>query len=102
MIIGQGLQGSPERSARASIHPSQEGFVGFPNFGFFLLVVFAVVFYKIGELEYHQPILCCGISIGVWMLTSSVLGWGFWGCIMGQVGIFAAMTAYNMSNKRRP
>ena len=66
-----------------------------------LLMLGSVSFYyKVGESEYTSGLLLGGLSLLVWLVTWLALGWGALGCILGQVGIFAVLTAINIIRDR--
>lgn len=66
-----------------------------------LLMLGSVSFYyKVGESEYTSGLLLGGLSLLVWLATWLVMAWGPLGCILGQVGIFAVLTAVNIIRDR--
>ena len=63
---------------------------------FVMLLAFAVVYYKAADIEDAPRMLWAGLSIGVYVLTWQFLGFGWLGCILGQVGLFVALTLFRM------
>ncbi len=67
-----------------------------------LLVVIccAVFYYRVGEYEYSSGWLLALVSVMLWVLGIFVLKFGWLGNLLLQVGIFIALTFWNM--KRKP
>lgn len=63
------------------------------SFNFFLLLVCAAAYYKLADLDPDaSSILWVGLSVGVFLLTWLVLGWGVIGNLIGQLSIFGGIT----------
>ena len=67
-----------------------------PGLGLLVMLACAAFYYKVGEAEYSSGFLPAAISILLWLGSAHFLHWGILGCILGQVGLFAALTAWNM------
>ena len=61
------------------------------SFEFVLLLACAVFYYKAAEIEDAPRLLWSGLSVGVYLLTWRVLGWGLLGCLLGQVGLLVGI-----------
>jgi len=61
--------------------------------------VCAVVYYRLGEIEYGRGFLLGAISVLVSCVTSLLLGWSGLASILAQMGIFVVMTIVNMLRK---
>jgi hypothetical protein len=72
------------------------------SYGFSLVIMAACVvfFYRAGEMEYSSGFLPAILSLALWLGGAYLLHWGLFGCILLQVGLFGALTAYNMVRKR--
>jgi hypothetical protein len=74
-------------------------------FGVGMLVAFAIFYYRLGEItqpdEGWDPTHLCAVSVLVSILTRFALGWGFLGCLFGQVSIFVGMTVRNELKARK-
>ena len=71
----------------------------FYSFTFILAVVCAVFFYRSAEFEGSSGTLWSGLSILVSVLVIWVLHWGFLGVLLGQVGLFSAITLFRVMRK---
>ena len=71
-----------------------------PYFDILMMIVCAVIYYRIGEMEYKRGFPLGAVSIVVWIVTSYVLGWYLLYKIGAQVGIFIALTLYNVFIKK--
>lgn len=60
----------------------------------FLLVVGAVLFYRIGELEYGSGFTTAGLSVGLGLLSWLLLDWGRFGYLGSQLFLFICLTWY--------
>lgn len=63
-----------------------------------LAVAFAVFYYRIGDQEYRSGILLGGLSIALWLVASFLLGFGWLGCLLVQVGLYVALTIWNLAS----
>ena len=71
--------------------------------GYFVLVIIiacAVFYYRVGEMEYNGGLPFAVLSVGLWLGSAYLLHLGWVGCLLAQVGLFAALTLWNMSRKR--
>lgn len=60
---------------------------------FFLLICFAVGFYKAADIENAPGILWAGMSALIFFVTWRLLGWGLFGDLIGQAGLLGGITA---------
>jgi len=67
-----------------------------PGFELVIMLACFVFYYRLGESEYTSGILLGGLSIGLWLAGSHLLAFGWLGCILLQVGLFAALTLWNL------
>jgi len=67
-----------------------------PGFGLVIMLACFVFYYRLGEQEYTSGILLGGLSIGLWLAGSYLLAFGWLGCILLQVGLFAALALWNL------
>lgn len=65
------------------------------HFNLFLLIVGAVLYYRIGVYEYGSGVSLAGISLVFGFLALYVLDWGRFGYLGGQGVLFALLTWYN-------
>jgi len=65
-----------------------------------LLVLFAILYYKIAEAEDSPGVVWAGVSVGVYLVTWRLLGWGYPGNIFGQVALFGGITLWRVWNDR--
>ena len=71
-------------------------FGAFYSFQLVFLLICAIVYYKLADVENESGILWAGLSIGVFLLTWLVLHWAFPGNLMGQLALFAAITLHRV------
>ena len=69
------------------------------SFQFVLLLLCAVFYYKAAELEDAPRLLWAGLSVLVYLVTWMLLSWGLIGCLVGQVGLFGAITLVSVIRK---
>ncbi len=62
------------------------------SFNFVLLVVFAIFYYRAAGSEGNSGILWAGLSVAISALIWLVLRWGVLFMLLGQVGLFFAIT----------
>ena len=60
------------------------------------MAVFAIAFYRAGQMERSWGVLWAGLSIAISALALFVLGWGWPGFFGGQVALFIGITFYRM------
>jgi len=63
------------------------------------MCVFAVVFYRAGQMERSWGILWAALSIALSALPLLVLGWGWIGFFAGQAALFIGITFWRMRTK---
>lgn len=65
----------------------------FYSLNFVLLLVCAAAYYKLADLDPDaSSILWAGLSVGVFLLTWRVLGWGVIGNLIAQIAILGGIT----------
>jgi hypothetical protein len=67
-----------------------------------LLAACAVFFYRAADMEHGPALVWGGLSVLIYLLAWRVLGWGVLGCLLGQVALFAGITAIRMLRAARP
>jgi hypothetical protein len=75
----------------------RHAFVTIPIVDLLLLLGCAMAWYRAAEVEGVSPWIWAGASVFVYALTWIVLQWGIFGCLLGQVLMLAAITAYRVS-----
>ncbi len=65
-----------------------------------LVICCAVFYYRLGEFEYGSGWLLALVSVTLWVLGIFVLKFGWSGNLLLQVGLFIALTWWNMRRKR--
>ena len=65
-------------------------------FGVALAVVSIAFFCLAVQSDGASGVVWVGASLGLWWLSLFVLGWGFFGGFLLQIGLFFAMTLRNM------
>jgi hypothetical protein len=68
---------------------------------FVFLLVCAILYYKIADLEDESSVLWMGLSIATFMLTWRLLGWGYLGNFFGQALLFGGITLLRVWRDRR-
>ena len=66
-----------------------------------LIVCCAVIYYRIGESEYGRGALLALASVALWVLGSYVLRFGWLGNLLVQVGLYFALTFWNIQRAKR-
>ncbi len=66
-----------------------------------LVICCAVIYYRIGEFEYGKGALLALVSVALWLIGSFALGFGWLGNLLVQVGLFFALTFWNMQRAKR-
>jgi hypothetical protein len=72
----------------------------FYSFQFVMLLACAAFYYTAAEMEDSSGILWSALSVGVFILTWIVLSWGWLGCLLGQVALFAGITVVRVLRKQ--
>lgn len=65
-----------------------------------LIVCCAVFYYRVGESEYGSGGLLALASVALWVVGSFALGFGWLGNLLVQVGLFFALTVWNMMRRQ--
>ncbi len=66
------------------------------TFGLVIMLACATFFYHAGEEAYSSGTPLAVASIVLWLVAAYFLAFGWLGCILVQVGLFAALTARNV------
>ena len=66
--------------------------------GLFIMISCIVFFYKVGDTEYTSGFVMAVISFVMWV--AGALVFGFFGAVLGQIGLFAVLTAINIAKNR--
>ena len=66
-----------------------------------LIVCCAVFYYRLGEFEYGSGGLLALASVALWVIGTFALGFGLLGNLLVQVGLFFALTVWNMMRRER-
>jgi len=61
-----------------------------------LIVCCASFYYRVGEAEYGSGLLLALVSAVLWLIGSFALGFGLLANLLVQVGLFFALTTWNM------
>ena len=75
-------------------------FAYFYSLQFVMLLACAVFYYKAAEMEGCSGLLWSALSVFVFILTWIVLSWGWLGCLLGQVGLFAGITVVRVLRRQ--
>ena len=67
-----------------------------PTLGLLFMAACAIFYYRVGEQEYSSGIAIAAVSVALWLGGEFLLGFGLLGSILVQVGLFAALTAWNL------
>jgi hypothetical protein len=67
-----------------------------------LILCCAIFYYRVGEFEYGGGGLLALVSVALWLLGSFALGFGALGNLLVQVGLFLALTVWNVRRAKRP
>jgi hypothetical protein len=67
-----------------------------PGYGLVFMLACAAFFYHAGEEEHSSGIWLAAVSIGLWFAAGYLLAFGWLGCILVQVGLFAVLTVRNV------
>jgi hypothetical membrane protein len=66
-----------------------------------LIICCAVFYYRVGESDYRGGALLALASVVLWLIGSFALGFGWLGNLLVQVGLFFALTIWNMQRAKR-
>ena len=72
-----------------------------PYTPFLLIICCAIFYYRVGESEYDGGGLLALVSVALWVVGSYAFGLGIIGSLMLQVGLFFALTFWNMWRAKR-
>lgn len=70
-----------------------------PYFSILLVSVSAAFFYAGAVIEQKHPLIWCAPSLLISALMMFVLHWGFVEILLGQAGLFAAITLFRVTRK---
>ncbi len=65
-----------------------------------LIVCCAVFYYRVGESEYGSGGLLALASVALWVVGSLALGFGALSNLLVQVGLYFALTVWNMMRRQ--
>ena len=71
----------------------------FYSFNLVLMVVFAIFFYRAGELEDSPGLLWAALSALISFLVWQWLRWGLLAMILGQIGLFVGIGVFRAIRK---
>jgi len=66
------------------------------------MVACGVLYYSVGQHEYGSGFVTAGLSVGLWILSAYLLRWSLGASLVVQVGLFFALTMWNLRRQRRP
>jgi hypothetical protein len=66
-----------------------------------LILCCASFYYRVGEAEYGSGLLLALVSAVLWLLGSFALGFGLIANLLVQVGLFFALSIWNMVRVRK-
>ena len=72
-----------------------------PYTSILLIVCCAVFYYRVGEQGYGSGALLALVSVVLWVIGTFVFRLGFLGNLLIQVGLFFALTFWNMARRER-
>jgi hypothetical protein len=64
-----------------------------------MIVVCAIFFHRAAEFENESSLVWTGLSVVISVVTFFFLHWGWLGCLLGQIGLFAGITVLRMLRK---
>jgi len=70
-----------------------------PYFSILVVACFGAFFYRAAEFENESGLLWCGLSLLISIAAMFFLHWGLLGVVLGQVGLFAAITIFRIARK---
>ncbi len=65
------------------------------DFGLVMMLGCALLYYRVGKLEYDRGFLLGAFSILLWLVTAYLLHWSWIPSLCAQAGIFGVLTAIN-------
>jgi hypothetical protein len=72
---------------------------GIPYFAIMMIVACAIFFHRAAEFEDESSLLWTGLSVLVSIVSFFAFHWGWLGCLLGQVGLFAGITIFRILRK---
>lgn len=66
------------------------------------IICCAVFYYRLGESEYSAGFLLGTVSVILWLLGAGLFHFGNGACLALQVGLYVALTCYNMMSDKPP
>ena len=66
-----------------------------------LIACCAVFYYRVGEFEYGSGVPLALVSVALWMIGAFAVRFGLLGNLLLQVGLFFALTVWNMVRRER-
>jgi len=71
----------------------------FYSFTFVLIIACAILFYRAGEFDGSSGILWTVLSIAISVVVWRFFGWGMFGVLIAQIGLFVGITLFRMLRK---
>jgi hypothetical protein len=71
----------------------------FYSWNFFVLVGFAIFYYRAGEFDGGPGLLWAILSVGISLLIWQVLHWGLLVMLLGQIALFIGIGVYRVIRK---
>ena len=65
------------------------------DFGLVMMCACAVLYYRIGVMEYGKGFLLGTVSVLIWVITAYVLHWKWIPSLCAQAGLFCFLTIIN-------
>jgi hypothetical protein len=70
------------------------------TFEIVVLLGCAILFYKAADMEDQSTVIWSGLSVGLYLLTLCLLGWGLLGNLLAQAGLMIAIVGVRMVRDR--
>ena len=70
-----------------------------PYLPILIIVACAIFFHRAAEFENESSLVWTGLSVVISLMTLFFLHWGWLGCLLGQIGLFAGITVLRMLRK---
>jgi hypothetical protein len=70
-----------------------------PYLTILIIGCFGAFFYRAAQFENESPLIWCGLSLLISILTVFWFRWGLMGMIAGQVGLFTGITIFRILRK---
>jgi hypothetical protein len=70
-----------------------------PYLSILIVACFGAFFYRAAEFENESGLLWCSLSVLISIAVMFFLHWGLLGVVLGQVGLFVAITLFRIARK---